>query len=102
MTPATLLREAENELWEAVAYYETRSAGLGLDFLAVIEHALRSVRQSPEPWPLRRDGTRRFLTHRFPFLVIYTVVEGQIWVVAFAHCRRKPRYWATRQIPSVC
>lgn len=26
MTPATLLREAENELWEAVAYYETRSA----------------------------------------------------------------------------
>lgn len=48
MTPVTLLREAENELWEAVAYYETRSAGLGLDFLAVIEHALRSVRQSPE------------------------------------------------------
>lgn len=43
MTPATLLREAENELWEAKAYDETRSAGLGLDFFAVIEHALRSA-----------------------------------------------------------
>jgi hypothetical protein len=32
MTPATILHEAEVELWEAVEYYESRSPGLGLDF----------------------------------------------------------------------
>lgn len=32
MIPATILHEAEVELWESVAYYEDKAAGLGLDF----------------------------------------------------------------------
>ncbi len=32
MMPATILHEAEIELWDAVAYYDDQSHGLGLDF----------------------------------------------------------------------
>ncbi len=48
MTPATILHEAEVELWEAVAYYEDKAAGLGLDFEAEVERSVLSIRESPE------------------------------------------------------
>lgn len=32
MNDVIILHEAEVELWEAVAYYEDKAAGLGLDF----------------------------------------------------------------------
>ena len=95
MTPATILHEAEVELWEAVAFYEDKASGLGLDFKAEIERAVL-VRQSPKRWPLRDDGTRRYLTHRFPFVIVYTYLNDHIWIIAFAHCKRKTGYWIDR------
>ena len=44
MNTTTILHEAEVELWEAVAYYEARSPGLGLDFGAEVEASVEAVR----------------------------------------------------------
>jgi hypothetical protein len=96
MTPTTILHEAEVELWDAVVYCESRSAGLGLDFQAEIAATVAVSGQSPERWPVRADGTRRCLTQRFPCLVVYLLLPGHIWIIAFAHCRRRPRYWSAR------
>jgi len=96
MTQAIILHEAEVELWEAVAYYEDQAAGLGLDFEAEIERSVQALCETPERWPVREDGTRRYLTHRFPFLVVYTLHNDQIWIIALAHCKRRPKYWADR------
>jgi hypothetical protein len=93
---ATILHEAEVELWEAVAYYEEQSAGLGLDFEIEIERTIQTIRHFPERWPLREDGTRRCLTQRFPYLIIYTHLKDHAWIVAFAHCKRRPGYWQDR------
>lgn len=94
--PATILHEAEVELWEAVAYYEDKAPGLGLDFVVEVEHAIQVLQQSPKRWPLRNDGTRRCCMHRFPFVIVYTYVQEQLWVVACAHSKRKPGYWSDR------
>jgi len=96
MTPVTLLHEAEIELWEAVAYYEEKASGLGLDFASEIERSLQILSEAPERWSLRPDGSRRFLTQRFPYLIVYTHERDQIWVVAIAHCKRRPGYWTDR------
>jgi hypothetical protein len=96
MTPVTILHEAEVELWEAVEFYEHRCAGLGLDFEQEVKAALELIGQSPERWPVRTDGTRRYLTHRFPYFVVYVLHEDHVWVIAFAHCRRRPGYWSER------
>lgn len=66
MTDVTILHEAEVELWEAVEYYEENSPGLGFDFETEIERSLETIAEHPERWPLRADGTRRYLAHRFP------------------------------------
>jgi toxin ParE1/3/4 len=96
MLSVTILCEAEAEFLEAAAYYENKAPGLGLDFAAEIERSVQAIRQSPERWPLRDDGTRRCLTPRFPFLVVYTCFNDHIWILAFAHCKRRPEYWSDR------
>ena len=96
MTPATILHEAEVELWEAVEFYESKRVGLGLDFEKAVKAAVELIQQSPERWPLREDGTRRYLIHRFPYFVVYLHYEDRLWIIAFAHCRRRPGYWSDR------
>ncbi|MBM4024158.1 MAG: type II toxin-antitoxin system RelE/ParE family toxin [Planctomycetes bacterium] len=96
MTPVVILHEAEVELWEAVTFYENRCAGLGLDFEREIKAAVELIQQSPDRWPIRKDGTRRCLLRRFPYLVVYVHHNDQVWVIAFAHCSRRPGYWSGR------
>ena len=96
MIRVTILHEAEVELREAVAYYEEKSRGLGLDLEAEIERSIRTIRDFPHSWPVREDGRRRYLTHRFPYLVIYTYLKDRIWIIAIAHCKRRPGYWKDR------
>jgi hypothetical protein len=43
VTKVTILREAEAELWEAVAYYEERSPDLGLGFQTEIERSIETI-----------------------------------------------------------
>ena len=95
-TPVTILHEAEIELWESVAYYEEKAIGLGSSFETEVEAAVQQIQHSPELWPLRKDGTRRMLLERFPFLVVYLYSNDHIWIISFAHCKRKPGYWKSR------
>lgn len=91
-----MLHEAEIELWQAVEYYEGRQPGLGLDFLNEVEYSLQAIQHSPDRWRQHDDGTRRYLTQRFPYLVVYFFERDHIWIVAFAHCKRRPGYWVDR------
>ena len=96
MTSVAILHEAEIELWEAVQFYENRCVGLGLDFEKEIKAALELIQQSPDRWPIRDDGTHRYLIRRFPYFVVYIHHKNRVWVIAFAHCRRRPGYWSGR------
>lgn len=96
MTRATILHEAEAELGEAVAWYEERGSGLGLDFEREVKSAIEAIQRSPDRWPIREDGTRRLLIHRFPYIVVYACETDHVWILAIAHCKRQPGYWKSR------
>lgn len=98
MIPASFLPEAEAELWEAVEYYESKSGGLGLDLASEVRASVDGIRAFPEKCPLREDGTRRCLLHRFPYLVVYVYLPRHVWVIAVAHCKRRPGYWRERTL----
>lgn len=99
MMPVTILAEAEDELREAVQFYEGKRPGLGLDFAWEAEAVVESIRHSPERWPVRGDGTRRCLLFRFPYIVVYLYGNEHVWIISFAHCRRRPGYWSSRIPP---
>jgi len=51
---------------------------------------------APDRWrPV--NGTRRALLEGFPYAVVYREVSNdEIEIVAIAHLRRRPKYWAGR------
>jgi hypothetical protein len=90
------LAEAEAELEDAVAYYESQLMGLGTEFAGEIRAGLARIEEFPEGWQLLGRRVRRYRLNRFPYGILYAVVGGDIVVVAVMHLHRKPDYWQTR------
>lgn len=105
MLPVIILDDAEGELAEAEAFYESQRIGLGPEFLSAIGETVERIAAHPGSAPLHPivgdpTGARTAPVKRFPYSVIYVEHEGAIWVIAFAHQRRRPGYWAGRAGPS--
>lgn len=96
MKPLIIEEAAELELVGSIAFYEERKTGLGLDFGAAARQALKTIAAAPERWPTGKHGTRRYVMSRFPFVIHYFDMPDKLWIVAFAHAKRKPGYWANR------
>lgn len=97
MKPVIFHEDAESELDAAVAYYESQSQGLGTAMISEIMHAVRRIQQYPQSFPPYNDqGVHSYLVRRFPYTVFYLELEDHIWIVAIAHQRRRPGYWALR------
>ncbi len=99
--PLIILDDAEDELRAAVDRYEQQASGLGDDLRIEIDRALELVSSLPRsggrvPGLPEHIDVRRTFVKRFPFSVIYYVEPTVVWVVAFAHHRRRPGYWKHR------
>ena len=90
------LPPAEEELTEASLYYETASAGLGLDFLSDLQLTVGAIREHPEIGQSAGRIFRQTSFRRFPFLLIYVEEKNDIVVIAVAHQKRRPGYWRKR------
>lgn len=88
--------EAEEEFEAAVAWYEERETGLGLDFAAEVREAIRLTQSMPLAWPRMEEDVRRILVHRFPYGLLYSVDNDRLRILAVMHLRRQPGYWRKR------
>lgn len=96
MSKFRLLRIAQIELDETFAYYEAERVGLGSEFLDDFTNALDRIELFPEAWHAFDSKTHRCLLRRFPFGIIYQILDEKIMVIAVAHLHRKPKYWHNR------
>ena len=94
--PIRILEIARLEFNEAKEFYEIEQAGLGAIFENKIEQSLLHIQQFPLAWPTERKETRKYLVHKFPYKIIYSIQDDKIVVLAFAHLHRKPNYWVDR------
>jgi toxin ParE1/3/4 len=88
--------EAELELLEAADFYDHERPGLGSDFLDEVDRALRGVIEHPESSPMALGLTRKLVLRRFPYSVMYYLMDEGIVVSSIAHQRRRPYYWRDR------
>lgn len=88
--------EAELEFLEAIDYFERRRDGLGDDFAREVFAAIGRIQLDPESWPQFGPGIRRYLTDRFPYNIIYEIVDDEIFIWAIMHQSRQPGYWSAR------
>jgi plasmid stabilization system protein ParE len=88
--------DAVAEARAARLWYAERSEKAGAGFVGELDAAIESIRDAPERWPVYVHGTRRFRMRRFPYLVVYRLIEDRIEVIAVQHGRRRPHYWKSR------
>ena len=89
---------ALTELHDAAVFYaEKANAEFGLAFVAEFERTTRLILENPLLGTVFRDAQRRYFLRRFPYSVIYQVTAKELRIIAVAHHRRRPGYWAQRK-----
>ena len=88
--------EARIELELAVDYYEKQQTKIALKFLGEVYSTIKRISEFPKAFPELSTNTRKCLTNRFPFAVIYQVKPNEIFIVGITHLARKPGYWKER------
>jgi len=95
-----IVKEAEAELRDAVTWYRERDPRVAERFSSAARETLRLIEGFPEvgsyvPSVHDRD-VRRMPIQGFPYHVVFVRFADHLQVVAFAHRRRRPRYFADR------
>ena len=88
--------EADDDMAEAYAWYESREPGLGEDFLRCVEGCARGWQRRREMYPLAVDEFRRAPVRRFPFEVFDEAAADRITIHAVSHCSQDPQKWRDR------
>jgi plasmid stabilization system protein ParE len=91
--------EADDEVRAAAEWYEARKHGLGHAFVAAVDGAIDRIVGTPDavaPVPGVSLPVRRVFTKRFPYSIVFMLVDGEIIVIAIAHMKREPGYWISR------
>ena len=92
-----LLRpQAQLDAADAAGWYEDQRTGLGIRFLAALDHVLSRARLSPFQFPEIDPCVRRGLLPRFPYSVYFSVGADCIEVIAVLHQHRHPDTWRNR------
>jgi plasmid stabilization system protein ParE len=90
------LPPAQQDLAEAIEYYERAVPGLGLEFLDEIERTLGRILLHPEAWTRVSEHHRRCRTRRFPYGLVYTAEQDVVIIAAVMNLRRHPDTWKKR------
>jgi plasmid stabilization system protein ParE len=87
---------ARLEAMDAFDWYRLHNLLAAERFQRELEKAQQAIQDLPDAWPMYLAGTRHYLIKRFPYAVVYRLLESRIEIVAVAHARRKPGYWVDR------
>lgn len=91
-----ILSCAEQELHESVEFYNAQCPGLGYEFAAEVQRGLKRIQQHPDAWSLFSGRSRRCLTDRFPYGILYQLRKDCILIVGIMHLRQDPKPWQDR------
>jgi plasmid stabilization system protein ParE len=94
--PVRLHPLAEDDASAAYSWYLERNPIIAEIFFVELNSAMDRIAQNPRRWPRIGGSYRRYLLGRFPYSVVYQERPQLIEVVAVAHHRRLPGYWARR------
>lgn len=99
MKAVRFTQPASEEFSEAVRWYEKRRPGWGGKLFDSVTHAIERIQQFPEIGVARpgQRATHQFRVRGFPYVIVYTVMEHDIVIVAVAHTSRRPGYWKDRR-----
>jgi len=84
------------ELDDATEYYEVELPGLGVRFRDEVKRGIRRIREYPDAWAKEKFDVRRYVLHKFPYKILYSIEDNYVYIIAIAHGHRRPNYWIDR------
>ena len=86
----SLSPNAEVDLLDSALWYESRQIGLGEKFTKKVEAYLSRIQNNPLHYPLKNGKLREAYIQKFPFVIIYEIVENEILVFAVFNTHQNP------------
>jgi toxin ParE1/3/4 len=96
MRPYRFHPEARAEANAASEYYWIKSPQAALNFDEELEAAYRALQKYSHLYEQYLHGTRRILLDHYPYSVVFRERLHDIQIIAVAHAKRRPGYWAKR------
>jgi hypothetical protein len=90
------LPEVEDDAIAGYAWYETKSLGLGEEFLRMFYACAGGLTSNPLLYRKVYGEFRRCLLRRFPFAIYFVVKGERVIVIGLFHCARGPRIVGTK------
>ncbi|MEZ5385339.1 MAG: hypothetical protein R3F13_07485 [Prosthecobacter sp.] len=89
----------QDEVDEAVRWYDDQRPGLGDDFYAKFSEAVGQAARHPEGFSfwLRSRTIRRVKLSRFPYDVLFELRADAVRIVCLRHEKRHPSFGSGRQ-----
>jgi predicted ester cyclase len=86
--------EAHQDIQEAIDWYNQQQQGLGRGFHTEVKSSFKKLKIHPF-FQVRYDNVHCFPLKKFPYMIHYTVDEGnkQIIIRAVFNTSRKPEIW---------
>jgi plasmid stabilization system protein ParE len=81
---------AEADLLESALWYESRQIGLGEKFTQKVESYFSRIQNNPLHFPLKKGNLREAYIQKFPFVIIYEIIENEIVVFAVFNTHQNP------------
>ena len=85
-----LTSRAELEIEDAVDWYESRQVNLGFRFLEELKSHILQIAKSPLRYPKKYNAFRELQMRKFPFVVIFQLMDTQIVIYSVFNTYRNP------------
>ena len=84
---------ADAEAEAAYDWYATVNPQAARRFRERLREAIVSISEDAEGQPRYEGEVRRYLLPKYPYGVLYEVIDDTVFVVAVMHLKRRPLYW---------
>lgn len=91
-----LIPPADDELYEAVKYYNEQFQGLGDEFYKEFISSCDYILAFPDVWRKVGQNTRRINIKKFSYLILYVVHNADILITCIAHQHRNPTFYSDK------
>jgi plasmid stabilization system protein ParE len=83
-------QEAREDIADIFLWYEKHQAHLGYLFLDKFEERISFIQKDPQVYSKKYKEFRQALISKFPYLIIFEILENKVIVYAVIHGKRKP------------
>ena len=91
-----LLPPSDQELDDAVEYYNDQQQNLGKLFFKEFIRATNLITKFPKTWKKVGKHTHKINIKRFPYVILYAIDNNDIVITCIAHQHRNPQYYSSR------